>query len=98
GMPVQVEPALPSTPVNTNTQHRSEVTGLAVTSHPGRPLVVSTSADGSALVWDPNLGNEKNRPTTAHILPHQIPVRSVAVGPFVYKGTTPSVLAVTGAD
>jgi WD40 repeat protein len=64
------------------------VTGLAVTAHPDRPLVVSSSADGSAIVWDPSRGG------TGHSLPHPVPVRSVACSP---AGAKP-VFAVTGAD
>src|SRR5262249_39362433 len=51
GMTVVVEPALPSAPGKSHAWHRSEVTGIAVTPHLDRPLIVSTSADGSALVW-----------------------------------------------
>ena len=54
-MTVTVEPALPSAPLKGHAWHRQEVTGVAVTPHADRPLVVSTSADGSALVWEPNL-------------------------------------------
>jgi WD40 repeat protein len=97
GMTVQIEPALPSSPVRSHAWHRAEVTGLAVTPHPGRPLVISTSADGAA-VWDPNLSGEKNRPLNAHHLPHEVAVRSVAVGPYKQGRGSGSVLAVTGAD
>lgn len=53
--------------------HRREVTGLAVTTHPGRPLVVSSGMDGVALVWEPFA---KKLP---HSLPHSVAVRAVAV-------------------
>jgi WD40 repeat protein len=68
--------------------HRREVTGLAVTSHPGRPLVVSSGMDGVALVWEPFA---KKLP---HSLPHPVAVRAVAVtGP---KAT--GSYAATGSD
>jgi WD40 repeat protein len=55
GMKVWVEPA---TPVGPNLQygsldHRLDVTGVAITAHPNRPLVVSASLDRTAGVWDP---------------------------------------------
>jgi WD40 repeat protein len=53
--------------------HRREVTGLAITSNAGRPLVVSTGLDGIAYVWEPHA---KKQP---HTLPHTVAVRSVAV-------------------
>lgn len=98
GQLVVVEPAIPSAPIKSHALHRSEVTGVVVTPHPTRPLVVSTSADGSALVWEPDLRGMKKTPNAGHILPHPVPVRSVASGPFVAAGPTPSVLVVTGAD
>jgi WD40 repeat protein len=68
--------------------HRREVTGLAVTSHAGRPLVVSGGLDGVALVWEPHA---KKLP---HSLPHPVAVRSIAVtGP---KSTQS--IAATGGD
>jgi WD40 repeat protein len=93
---VLVEPAVPSAPVTSHKGHRQAVTGLAVTAHPDGPLVVSVSADGTALVWDPNLGKKNNRPSVPHNLPHPIGVgvRSVAATPAAAK----SVLAITGGD
>lgn len=85
---VEVEPARQFPPFRQASPHRQEVTGVAVTADPARPLVVSVSAAGTALVYDVvrdvNLGN----------LPHPVPVRSVACSP---PGSTP-VLAVTGGD
>lgn len=89
GLTVSVEPSVPSAPVSTRSPHRQEVTGVAVTSDPARPLVVSTGADGTAVVWD------VTKDTPDHALPHpQTAVRSVACSP---PGSRP-VLAVTGAD
>jgi WD40 repeat protein len=87
GIDVTVEPALPSAPVKSHAWHRLEVTGVAVTAHPGRPLVVSTGADGQALVWD------ANRDSAAHGLPHPVAVRSVACSPLAKPA-----LVVTGGD
>jgi WD40 repeat protein len=93
-MEVTVEPALASTPVKSHAWHRQEVTGVAVTGLPNRPLIVSTSHDGSALVWDPNLANNSNQAGPPHNLPHPVAVRCVACTP----PNTGAVLAVTGAD
>jgi WD40 repeat protein len=88
GMMVTVEPALPRAPASSHAWHRQEVTGIAVTGHLGQPLVVSVSADGSALVWDP----VKN--AAGHILLHAVPVKSVACSPPGSK----TQYAVTGAE
>lgn len=87
GMEVAVEPAIPSAPAKTHKYHQKEITGIAVSGNPGRPLVVSTSADGTARVWDVT----KDGPLTS--LPHPVPVRSVACSPV---GSAP--LAITGGD
>lgn len=71
GMRVVVEPARPSAHKFTNV-HRQEVTGVAVTAHKGRPLVVSTGLDSSALVW------EVYGKAQTHKLPHPTAVRAVA--------------------
>ncbi|MFO0935308.1 MAG: HlyD family efflux transporter periplasmic adaptor subunit [Gemmataceae bacterium] len=68
--------------------HRREVSGIAVTSNPGRPLVVSAGVDGVALVWEPYA---KKLPVA---LPHPVPVRVVAVT----GSTAPGSLAATGSD
>ncbi len=94
-MQVTVEPALASAPVKSHAWHRQEVTGIAVTPHPDRAIVISTSADGSALVWEPNLNDVEGRPTAAHTLLHPVAVRSIACGPHIQNG---SALVVTGAD
>jgi len=91
---VFVEPAIPSAPITSHQGHRQTVTGLAVTAHPDGPLVISVGADGTALVWDPNLGKKTNRPTVPHNLPHPVGVRSVAATPPTAK----IMLAITGGD
>lgn len=100
---VIVEPALPSAASASHTGHRQAVTGVAVavtyTAPPERlmvPLVVSVGADGAALVWEPNLRNEANRPAVPHNLPHPIGVgvRSVAATPVESNAS----LVITGAD
>ncbi|HXD88160.1 MAG TPA: HlyD family efflux transporter periplasmic adaptor subunit [Urbifossiella sp.] len=88
GMTVAVEPAVPSAPMKSHRYHQKEITGVAVSANPGRPLVVSTSADGTARVWD------ATRETPLHNLPHPVPVRSVACSPV---GAKP-IVAITGSD
>ena len=88
GMTVTVEPARANPPAKSHAGHRSEVTGLAVSGHPGRPLVVSAGADGSAIVWD------ATRNGVGHSLPHPVGVRSVACSPAGAK----TALVVTGSD
>ncbi len=88
GMLVSVEPAIPSAPIKSHRSHQKDITGVAISGNPGRPLVVSTSADGTARVWDAT----KDAPSL-HSLPHPVPVRSVACSPI---GAKP--LAITGAD
>jgi WD40 repeat protein/biotin carboxyl carrier protein len=95
GMTVQVEPAIPSAPVKTHGWHRTTVTGVVVTPHPDRPLVVTVSTDRSALVWDPNLKDEKGQLAGAVALPHPAEVRSVACGPLTSQK---SVVVLTGSD
>jgi len=88
GMTVTVEPAVPSAADKAQAMHRTAVTGIAITSHAKRPLVVSTGADGSARVWDV-VGTQ-----SGFHLPHSGPVRSVACSPASAK----SPVAVTGGD
>ena len=76
--PVTVEPIRSASPEPYSAvKHRQEVTGVAVTAHPGRPLIVSTSNDGTAIVWDVT-GANANAP---HGLQHPggLGVRCVAV-------------------
>lgn len=98
GMKVTVEPA---TPVGPDIKmgaidHRLEVTGVAITAHPGRPQVVSASLDGTAVVWDVFPASEKTRVQTR--LQHPAGVRSVATTPPNPNGQTTKHLIVTGAD
>lgn len=88
GMTVLVEPAVPSAPTKTLPLHRQAVTGLAVTGHPDRPLVVTVSADGTGRAWDATVPNG-----AAHGLAHPVPVRAVACPPAGVKA-----VAVTGAE
>lgn len=88
GSTVMVEPAVSTPAAKSHAGHRQEVTGIAVTQHPGRPLIVSASSDGSAIVWD------TTKDTTGHNLPHPVGVRSVATSP----AGTKTVLVVTGSD
>jgi len=78
GMKVTVEPANPigPDPKYGSIDHRLEVTGVAVTAHPGRPLIVSASLDGTAAVWD--LFPPDGKPRNQLRLQHPAGVRSVA--------------------
>jgi WD40 repeat protein len=87
GKLVAVEPAIPSAPAKSHKYHQKEITGVAVSSNPGRPLVVSASVDGTARVWDVT----KESPLVT--LAHPVPVRSVACSP---AGSAP--VAITGGD
>lgn len=91
GMKVIVEPARPISPNPLSVSHRQEVTGLAVTAHPGRPLVVSGGLDASALVWDVTGTKQYHR------LPHPAgtAVRAVAT---TGKGSKTHLVATGGDD
>lgn len=52
GMPAFIEPTVPLGPAPYANWHRQGVTCVAVTSHPGRPMIVSGGEDATALVWD----------------------------------------------
>ncbi len=67
GMTVQIEPDLPVSEDRGlgTAQHRREVTGVAVTGHEGRPLVVSAALDNTALIWDV-YGANHNTSTLVH--------------------------------
>jgi WD40 repeat protein len=65
-VPVLVEPIRSVGPEPYTARHRQEVTGIAVTSHKGKPMIVSASNDGTALVWDVTAPGEKKQ----HVLPH----------------------------
>lgn len=79
-LPVGVEPVRAVSPEPYSARHRQEVTGVAVytvgDAGKTRPVVVSASADGTALVWDA-LGEKRAQ----HVLPHPsgTGVRCVAV-------------------
>jgi WD40 repeat protein len=91
GMPVIVEPARPVGPDPVSISHRMEVTGIAVTAHDKRPLIVSVGLDSSALVWDPFGSKQYIR--LAH--PAGVGVRSVACTGKSAKGGH---LIVTGSE
>ncbi|HUR55679.1 MAG TPA: HlyD family efflux transporter periplasmic adaptor subunit [Gemmataceae bacterium] len=88
GLAVSVEPALTNPAEKSLAAHRQEVTGIAVTANPGRPMIVSVGADGSAIVWD------FSRDAAGHNLSHPVGVRGVACSPAASK----AVLVVTGSD
>ena len=74
GQAAFVEPTRPFGPEPYSTKHRQAVSGVCVTSHKGRPLVVSAGLDATALVWD------VTRTRTTNTLPHPagVAVRCVA--------------------
>ncbi len=89
GMRVLVEPVRPVSPTGPSVSHRQEVTGVCVTGHPGRPLVVSGGLDNAALLWD------VTGPKPAQVrLPHPTGVRSVAATGRAVK----SQLVATGGE
>lgn len=88
GMVVGVEPAIASSPVKSHRSHQKDITGVAVSANPGRPLVLTSSVDGTARVWDVT---KENSPV--HNLWHPVAVRSVACSP---AGSAP--IAITGGD
>jgi WD40 repeat protein len=96
GMKVTVEPVTPigPDPGFGSIDHRLDVTGVAVTAHKGRPLVVSASLDGTAAVWD--LFPPADKVRTQVRLQHPVGVRSVAcTGP---KAGTRHLIATGGDD
>ena len=90
-MPAVIEPMVPFGPLPFADWHRQEVVSLAVTAHPGRPLVVSGGLDAAALVWD--VTKTKQSLPLSH--PSGIGVRAVAcTGPAAKGGHW----VATGAD
>jgi WD40 repeat protein len=91
-MKVIVEPARPISPNPLSVSHRQEVTSLAVTAHPGRPLVVSGGLDASALVWDVTGTKQYHR------LPHPVGTAVRAVAGTTGKGAKTHQVATGGDD
>jgi WD40 repeat protein len=90
-MPAVIEPMVPFGPAPFNVSHRQEATAVAVTAHPGRPLVVSGGLDAIALVWDVT----KTKQYTPLPHPSGVGVRAVAcTGPLAKGGHW----VATGAD
>lgn len=82
GMKVVVEPSVPVGPDMKFGQmdHRREVTGIAVTAHPGRPLIVSASLDNTIVIWDAFPPPAKQRLAySLQLAPEVQGVRSLAV-------------------
>lgn len=90
GTSAVIEPMVPLGPSPFANWHHREVAGVAVTAHPGRPLVVSAGLDATALVWDVTQTKQSIR------LPHPagVGVRAVACTGPQSKGHW----ATTGAD
>ncbi len=91
GMLVYVEPTRPLGSNALTNYHRQEVTAVAVTAHPGRPMVVSGGLDGAALVWDVTATKQSTRLAN----PPGVGVRSVAATGAKAKG---HLVAVGGED
>ncbi len=89
GMRVLVEPSRPVSPTGPSVSHRQEVTGVCVTGHAGRPLVVSGGLDNAAIIWEAAGGKSAAR------LPHPTPVRSVAA---TGRGVKAQMVATGGDD
>ncbi|MGL6094511.1 MAG: HlyD family efflux transporter periplasmic adaptor subunit, partial [Fimbriiglobus sp.] len=81
GTPAVIEPTVPLGPLPYANWHRQEVNSVAVTTHPGRPLIVSGGSDATALVWDVTGSKHSYR------LPHPsgVAVRAVAAGATAAK-------------
>ena len=75
GMRVLIEPALSESPRQTLVGHLQEVTSVAVSKDPKRPLIVSASEDGTVRVW----GRTARRET--RLLQHPTAVLAVACTP-----------------
>lgn len=91
GMFVYVEPTRPLGSNALTNYHRQEVTAVAVTAHPGRPMVVSGGLDAAALVWDVTASKQSARLAN----PPGVGVRSVAATGAKAKG---HFVAVGGED
>ncbi len=91
GMFVYVEPTRPLGSNALTNYHRQEVTAVAVTAHPGRPMVVSGGLDAAALVWDVTATKQSTRLAN----PPGVGVRCVATTGAKAKG---HFVAVGGED
>ncbi len=93
GMPAMVEPIRPYSPEPYTARHRQEVTGIAITAHPGRPMIVSSGLDSTAIVWDATT-KEKKQQVLRH--PGGVGVKCVAAtGP---KAASTHLVATGGSD
>jgi WD40 repeat protein len=79
GDEVVLEPTRRERPSYVFKRHKNEINGVAVSWDPQKPLVVSASEDGTAIVWD--LATESER----WILDHHTPVKAVACLPGAAK-------------
>jgi WD40 repeat protein len=79
GETVVLEPTRRERPRYAFKRHRGEINGVAVSWDPQKPMIVSASEDGTAIVWD--LTTEQER----WILDHHAPVRAVACLPGTAK-------------
>ena len=75
GMPVTLEPLEEEAPLRVLSEHRGEITGVAVSGHDQNPLIVSGSLDGTVRVWT------RTQAQALRVLFHPAPVRAVACSP-----------------
>jgi WD40 repeat protein len=61
GLKVVVEHARDQGPIQTRTGHRGEITSVAVSGDPRRPVIVSSSLDGTVRVWERTAPGERWR-------------------------------------
>lgn len=98
GMKVIVEPSIPVGPDHKvgRVEHRREVTGVVVSAHKGRPLVVSSSLDNTMVIHD--IFPPAGKPRIGHrvpLAPEVQGVRSIAV---TGEKVTRHLLAAGGED
>ncbi len=93
GMPVVVEPIRPYSPEPYTARHRQEVTGIAFTAHKGRPMIVSSALDSTAIVWDATTKDKKQ-----HVLRHPSGVGVKCVAATGPQAAPTHLVATGGSD
>ena len=93
GMPAIVEPIRPYGPEPYTARHRQEVTGVAFTAHTGRPMIVSSALDSTAIVWDATTKEKKQ-----HVLRHPSGVGVKCVAASGPKAAPTHLVATGGSD
>lgn len=75
GMEVVIEPVNRDSPEQTFQGHRAEITAVAVSKDPLKPVIVSASDDGTVMVWD------RASRRAVRVLKHPTAVKAVACTP-----------------